>query len=72
MVSYPFPLRYFNQPGVIIPRHISRLGVPVARWIESLYFIPILLWAAFLNFGKNYQGARDNYVYTFSQDGPSA
>jgi hypothetical protein len=27
---------------------------------------------AFLNFGKNYAGARDGYVYTYSQDGPSA
>jgi CubicO group peptidase (beta-lactamase class C family) len=27
---------------------------------------------AFLNFGRNYQGARDEYVYTYSQDGPSA
>jgi hypothetical protein len=27
---------------------------------------------AFLNFGKNYAGARDAYVYTYSQDGPSA
>jgi CubicO group peptidase (beta-lactamase class C family) len=27
---------------------------------------------AFLNFGKNYAGARDPYVYTYSQDGPSA
>src|SRR5207249_7688614 len=27
---------------------------------------------AFLNFGKNYEGARDSYVYTLSQDGPSA
>jgi CubicO group peptidase (beta-lactamase class C family) len=27
---------------------------------------------AFLNFGKNYAGARDQYVYTYSQDGPSA
>ena len=27
---------------------------------------------AFLNFGKNYAGARDSYVYTYSQDGPSA
>ncbi len=27
---------------------------------------------AFLNFGKNYQGARDEFVYTYSQDGPSA
>ncbi|HTM47360.1 MAG TPA: hypothetical protein VL285_01685, partial [Bryobacteraceae bacterium] len=27
---------------------------------------------AFLNFGKNYAGARDEYVYTFSQDGNSA
>lgn len=26
----------------------------------------------FLNFGKNYQGSRDNYVYVYSQDGPSA
>ena len=27
---------------------------------------------AFLNFGKNYAGARDGYVYAYSQDGPSA
>ena len=27
---------------------------------------------AFLNFGRNYQGARDHFVYTYSQDGPSA
>jgi CubicO group peptidase (beta-lactamase class C family) len=27
---------------------------------------------AFLNFGRNYAGARDPYVYTYSQDGPSA
>ncbi len=25
-----------------------------------------------LNFGKNYEGARDDYVYSYSQDGPSA
>src|SRR5574340_167112 len=27
---------------------------------------------AFLNFGRNYEDARDPYVYTYSQDGPSA
>jgi CubicO group peptidase (beta-lactamase class C family) len=27
---------------------------------------------AFLNFGRNYAGARDRFVYTYSQDGPSA
>ena len=27
---------------------------------------------AFLNFGRNYSGARDEFVYTYSQDGPSA
>jgi hypothetical protein len=26
----------------------------------------------FLNFGRDYRGARDDYVYTYSQDGPSA
>jgi CubicO group peptidase (beta-lactamase class C family) len=26
----------------------------------------------FLNFGRNYAGAPDSYVYTYSQDGPSA
>lgn len=26
----------------------------------------------FLNFGRNYEGARDDYVYVYSQDGPSA
>ena len=27
---------------------------------------------AFLQFGRNYAGARDEFVYTYSQDGPSA
>jgi CubicO group peptidase (beta-lactamase class C family) len=27
---------------------------------------------AFLNFGRNYAGGRDDFVYTYSQDGPSA
>jgi CubicO group peptidase (beta-lactamase class C family) len=27
---------------------------------------------AFLNFGRNYAGARDAFIYTYSQDGPSA
>ncbi len=27
---------------------------------------------AFLNFGRNYAGARDGFVYTYSQAGPSA
>ncbi len=27
---------------------------------------------AFLNFGRDYEGARDSYVYSYSQDGPSA
>ncbi len=27
---------------------------------------------AFLNFGRNYAGARDEFVYVYSQDGPSA
>src|SRR3954454_6951094 len=27
---------------------------------------------SFLNFGRNYAGARDGYVYTYSQDGDSA
>ena len=27
---------------------------------------------SFLNFGRNYQGARDEYVYLYSSDGPSA
>ena len=28
--------------------------------------------ATFLNFGRNYEGAPDKYVYIYSQDGPSA
>src|SRR5262249_46040267 len=27
---------------------------------------------SFLNFGRNYAGARDGFVYVYSQDGPSA
>ncbi len=36
------------------------------RWPDSMGF------PAFLNFGKNYAGARDNYVYVYSPDGDSA
>jgi CubicO group peptidase (beta-lactamase class C family) len=36
------------------------------RWKES-FGSPV-----FLNFGKNYEGARDGFVYVYSQDGPSA
>ncbi|MBL8178488.1 MAG: serine hydrolase [Bryobacterales bacterium] len=36
------------------------------RWKES-FGSPV-----FLNFGKNYEGARDGYVYVYSQDGGSA
>lgn len=38
-----------------------------APWIFSEFGIP-----CFLNFGQNYQGARDNFIYTFSPDIPSA
>ena len=33
---------------------------------------PELGYCCFLNFGKNYGGARDNYVYTYSPDTPHA
>lgn len=36
------------------------------KWTES-FGSPV-----FLNYGRNYQGARDEYVYVYSQDGPSA
>ena len=47
-------------------RIAARPGNGDSRW-RSSFGSP-----AFLNFGRNYAGARDGYVYTYSQDGPSA
>ena len=41
-------------------------------WRWGFRFETSLGSPAFLNFGRNYQDARDDYVYTYSQDGPSA
>jgi hypothetical protein len=41
-------------------------------WTHGFKFNTSFGCPAFLNFGKNYAGARDEYVYTYSQDGPSA
>jgi hypothetical protein len=41
-------------------------------WNWGLKFDQSLGCPAFLNFGRNYDGARDEYVYVYSQDGPSA
>ena len=41
-------------------------------WQWGLRFTESFGSPAFLNFGRNYAGARDGYVYTYSQDGPSA
>jgi CubicO group peptidase (beta-lactamase class C family) len=48
----------------------SRDGGKTWQWgfrMETAFGSP-----AFLNFGRNYAGARDGFVYTYSQDGPSA
>jgi hypothetical protein len=41
-------------------------------WQRGFRFTTSFGSPVFLNFGRNYQGARDRYVYTYSQDGPSA
>jgi CubicO group peptidase (beta-lactamase class C family) len=41
-------------------------------WTWGFKFDQTFGCPAFLNFGKNYAGAADDYVYIYSQDGPSA
>jgi hypothetical protein len=41
-------------------------------WTWSSWKFQELGYCAFLNFGKNYAGARDGYVYMYSPDTPSA
>jgi len=43
-----------------------------ATWEWGFKFKESFGSPSFLNFGKNYEGARDEYVYVYSQDGPSA
>ncbi|HTM49697.1 MAG TPA: serine hydrolase, partial [Bryobacteraceae bacterium] len=43
-----------------------------ANWSWGFRFDQSFGSPAFLNFGRNYEGAPDGYVYTYSQDGPSA
>lgn len=42
------------------------------NWTYGFKFTESFGCPAFLNFGQNYEGARDNYVYVYSQDGHSA
>jgi CubicO group peptidase (beta-lactamase class C family) len=41
-------------------------------WQWGFHFATSFGSPAFLNFGRNYAGARDRFVYIYSQDGPSA
>jgi hypothetical protein len=41
-------------------------------WEKGFRFEESFGSPSFLNFGKDYAGARDNFVYTYSQDGSSA
>ncbi len=41
-------------------------------WLWSTWTIDELGYCTFLNFGQNYAGARDGFVYTYSHDNPSA
>ena len=43
-----------------------------STWVWGFRFDTSFGSPAFLNFGRNYAGARDDYVYVYSQDGPSA
>jgi CubicO group peptidase (beta-lactamase class C family) len=41
-------------------------------WTWGFKFDQSMGCPTFLNFGRNYDGARDDYVYVYSQDGPGA
>jgi CubicO group peptidase (beta-lactamase class C family) len=41
-------------------------------WKWSTWKFKEFGYCTFINFGKNYEGARDNYVYTVSHDNPNA
>jgi hypothetical protein len=41
-------------------------------WQWSTWTFPQFGYCTFINFGQNYAGARDNYVYTVSHDHPNA
>ncbi|HLA39856.1 MAG TPA: serine hydrolase [Candidatus Glassbacteria bacterium] len=41
-------------------------------WQKGFKFTESFGCPAFLNFGRDYAGARDGYIYIYSQDGPSA
>ncbi len=43
-----------------------------ATWTWSTWNFEELGYCTFLNFGKNYAGARDDFVYMYSHDDPSA
>lgn len=43
-----------------------------ATWTRSPWKFAELGYPCFLNFGQNYDGARDGYVYVYSPDTPSA
>jgi hypothetical protein len=41
-------------------------------WTLADWTFPLLGYPTFINYGRNYAGARDQYVYTISHDHPSA
>jgi hypothetical protein len=41
-------------------------------WVSGFYFRDGFGCPSFLNFGRNYNGSRDDYIYVYSQDGASA
>jgi CubicO group peptidase (beta-lactamase class C family) len=43
-----------------------------ATWTWGFRFTESFGCPSFLNFRRNYEGARDEYVYTYSSDGPTA
>ena len=54
---------------------IARLACSADRgktWQWAFSFTEGFGCPTFLNFGRNYAGARDRYVYVYSQDGPGA
>lgn len=51
---------------------LARSADDGVTWTWSSWTFPELGYCAFLNYGKNYAGARDTYVYTYSPNTSSA
>lgn len=63
-------LFHANEAGAMC--QLARSGDHGRSWTYADWMFEPFGLCTFINFGKNYQGARDGYVYTVSHDGPNA